>query len=131
MKAIWHFMGCLALFSMLVVFSSPGAKADTVIYGNISGLGQWQASNYVSNVYVEDDHGVWYYGYSGYSASKGGLYWAAHVPSLANRSYQVWVFSNLSHNDLWYNPVTAYGAWWWGGGPSQRGPTVTFWLKHL
>lgn len=127
--AIRHILGVVALFSIFIASAAPGARADTEIYGAISGLGQQQASNYVSAVYVRDDHGVWYTGYWGYTDWKGGLYWAARVPYWANRSYQVWVYSNLGPDVLWYNPVNAYGSWWWGGGSSQRGPTVTFWLR--
>ena len=130
-SATRQFLSLTALVFLVIACSAPRAKADVEIYGRISGLGQWQASNYVSSVWVEDDHGVWYPGYYGYSSGKGGLYWAAHVPSWANRSYQVWVFSSLGHDTIWSNPETAYGSWWWGGGSSQRGPTVTFWLKHL
>ena len=131
MGKIKRVMALVAFFLTVLACSAPVAKADVEIWGNISGLYQQQANNYVSSVWVQDDHGVWYSGYWGYSQWKGGLYWAARVPTWANRSYQVWVYSNLSSQDLWYNPATAYGSWWWGGGSSQRGPTVHFWLKHL
>ena len=119
-------MSKVLLLTVATLFFSSLSLANT-IWGRITGLGGYGATNYIGTVRITTDRNEVFYGRAQYLQGPG-LIWTANVPSIT-RNYRVEVTAiGEAANVVRWNPEIAYGYWAWFR-PSTQCNDIRFWLK--